>query len=444
MDAVCLLLALGLAHPIRFGLQVPGIAYFVAAVLLPVVWVGVFHGFGLYSIQHLSGHQEMRRTASATSIGVLIIALGSYWTPSSFPRAWLALVWVFALIFELFVRQAFRWELHRRRADGRLSLRTLVVGNNGEAAKVATQLKRAGLGFRPLGYIRTSANHAPCNGLPVLGHVSEIGQLIREHAPDTIFIASSAMGTEDMLRVSQEARRSHVEVRVSANLPEILAPRVSVQPVGELMALSLKPITLSGAQTVAKRLFDVALAGFGALVSLPLWGVIAAAIKLSSPGPALFKQERVTRHGRVFNVYKFRTMVTDGDRVLAEHGIDPSAPFFKLGEDDPRIFKVGRILRKLSLDELPQLINVIKGEMSLVGPRPLPRDQVEANPELLSARLEVPAGVTGWWQVNGRSDIDPEQAVHLDLYYIENWSLSLDLYIVLKTIHTLVARKGAC
>ncbi len=135
-------------------------------------------------------------------------------------------------------------------------------------------------------------------------------------------------------------------------------------------------------------------------------------------------------------------MVVNSDEVLRKHGIDPSRPFFKL-DDDPRITSVGRVLRKLSLDELPQLLNVLRGDMSLVGPRPLPADQVAANMELLSSRHEVPAGVTGWWQINGRSSVAFEEAVRMDLFYIENWSLSLDLYILIKTLGCVLARKGA-
>jgi lipopolysaccharide/colanic/teichoic acid biosynthesis glycosyltransferase len=201
-------------------------------------------------------------------------------------------------------------------------------------------------------------------------------------------------------------------------------------------------VRLSGTQTVVKRAFDLLVASVGMVCIAPVWLVIAALIRLTSKGPVLFRQERVTKAGRAFTVYKFRTMVQDSAKVLEEHNIDPSAPFFKL-DDDPRLTPVGRLLRKLSLDELPQLLNVLKGDMSLVGPRPLPVEQVAANLELLSSRHEVPAGVTGWWQINGRSSVSFEEAVRMDLFYIENWSLSLDLYILLKTVGCVLAGKGA-
>ena len=172
------------------------------------------------------------------------------------------------------------------------------------------------------------------------------------------------------------------------------------------------------------------------LLTLPLWPVIAVAIRLDSRGPALFHQERVTKDGRIFRMHKFRTM-RSGDPAL-----DTTTPFFKL-DSDPRLTRVGRLLRRLSLDELPQLWNVLTGEMSIVGPRPLPADQVAAHRELLTPRQAVPAGVTGWWQINGRSRVTADEALRLDLFYIENWSPTLDLYILLKTFGAVVTGQGA-
>jgi lipopolysaccharide/colanic/teichoic acid biosynthesis glycosyltransferase len=183
---------------------------------------------------------------------------------------------------------------------------------------------------------------------------------------------------------------------------------------------------LNGRQ-ILKRAFDLVMASTALVVTLPLWAAIAVAIRLSSPGPVFFNQERVTKDGRVFRMHKFRTM-----RVDVDSPVDASTPFFKL-QADPRLTPVGRVLRRLSLDELPQFWNVLMGEMSLVGPRPLPADLVAANLELLSPRHEVPAGITGWWQVSGRRAVTPEEAVQLDLFYVQNWSLTLDLYILLKT-----------
>jgi lipopolysaccharide/colanic/teichoic acid biosynthesis glycosyltransferase len=200
---------------------------------------------------------------------------------------------------------------------------------------------------------------------------------------------------------------------------------------------------LTRGQAFIKRSFDLLISGIAVLLLSPIYLAISAAIKLTSSGPVFFTQLRVTKGGHIFKMFKFRTMRNDADQFLEVNGIDTTAPFFKLGEDDPRLTRLGALLRKLSLDELPQLFNVVKGEMSLVGPRPLPAEQVAENLDLLGPRHEVPAGVTGWWQISGRSEIDPEEAVRLDLFYIENWSLALDIYVLLKTFGVVLNRTGA-
>lgn len=232
-------------------------------------------------------------------------------------------------------------------------------------------------------------------------------------------------------------------MRLYAPLSGVLSSRLTVQAVGTRgMALTVKPAHLSRSQHLIKRLFDLTASLIGLVILLPVMLITAVAIKLSSPGPVFFRQNRVTKAGRVFSVYKFRTMKTNADHLLAEHDLDPATPFFKIKED-PRLTRVGSKLRSLSLDELPQLLNVVKGEMSLVGPRPLPQEQVSANVDILGPRHEVRSGVTGWWQINGRSDVSSDEALRMDLFYIENWSLSLDLYILAKTVWVLATRAGA-
>lgn len=206
------------------------------------------------------------------------------------------------------------------------------------------------------------------------------------------------------------------------------------------MAISLRPVHLTGTQAAIKRTFDIVISALALLLALPLMAVIAIAIKLTSEGPVVFKQDRITSGGRTFTMYKFRTMANDVNETLDEDSVDRSQAFFKA---TTAVTPVGRFLRRLSLDELPQLWNILRGDMSLVGPRPLPAEQVVANLELLEPRHEVRAGLTGWWQINGRSDVDPVSSVRMDLFYIENWSLTLDLYILLKTLGAVVVSRGA-
>jgi exopolysaccharide biosynthesis polyprenyl glycosylphosphotransferase len=443
-DIVCISAGLILSYVIRFGVRPVPPEYVLMIAAAPLVWVGVFHAFGLHAPQHLSAPEIFRRVIGAASVGVVLLALGSFWSKEAFSRAWIGSTWVLALVFELAVRRAWAWRLSRLRRNGSLAFRTLIVGANGEAARLAHALAAPGTGFEPVGFVALSTSDVSPHPLPTLGGIDKLGQTVRRSRADCLFVASTAVddaGT--MRRVTHAARRFNLEVRVSANLPQILTSRLTVQQVGRgTMALSLKPVRLTGAQAIAKRCFDLALAGIAVIATLPVCGLIAATIRLTSPGPVLFRQQRVTRGGRVFTVYKFRTMIEGGDRLLTDPSVDPTAAFFKPAED-PRVTRVGDVIRRMSLDELPQLINVIKGDMSLVGPRPLPVEQVAANTDLLSDRHEVLAGVTGWWQVNGRSDVNAEEAVTLDVFYIENWSLALDLYILLKTVGALLGRRGA-
>ena len=439
-DALCLVGALAFSYLIRYGSRSLPLGYLLVIVLGPLAWGAVFHAFGLYAPRHLSAAEEFRRTISATSIGIFLVVMTSFWSHSDLSRIWIGLSWLFALTFELVARRVWRWHIARMRKDGRLAMRTLVVGSNAEAMRLDKTLRSVNSGFKPLGHIDPTYSLAP--DLPVAESLERLISTLRANEAECVFIASTSVTAEQILRIAQAARRAGAEVRLTANLPQILISRLTAQPIGDTMALSLKPVRLTGTEATVKRIFDLTLASVTLLATTPLWLGAGLLIRLTSKGTVLFRQERVTRGGRTFQMYKFRTMVVDGDRILLERGIDPSQPFFKI-VNDPRLTWIGRILRRTSIDELPQLLNVIRGEMSLVGPRPLPADQVAANLELLNPRHEVQAGVTGWWQINGRSTVDAKAALQMDLFYIENWSLALDTYIVLKTAGSLITRKGA-
>jgi exopolysaccharide biosynthesis polyprenyl glycosylphosphotransferase len=436
-DAACIVAALMISYHLRYSSRPMELRELALVVVAPLLWVTVFRAFSLYRPQHLSPSDEFRGVIGATSLGIVLLVMASYWSKASFPRAWLGLSWLLALLLELATRRW--WESYRLRLkrNGKLTLRTLIVGTTGEATRLAQTLKDPTSGFIPIGYVGTIDPSVPANGLAVVGDIHDLRQLVREYDADCLFVASASASADDMLQVTQVARQERTEIRVSANLSQTLISRLTLQKVGGSIALSIRSVRLTRTQVGLKRAFDLLLATAALAISLPLWAVIAVAIRLTSPGPVFFHQERVTKGGRVFRMHKFRTMTVNADNL-----VDTSAPFFKL-ESDPRLTPVGDVLRRLSLDELPQFWNVVKGEMSLVGPRPLPADQVAANLELLGPRHEVPAGVTGWWQINGRSGVSPEQAVHLDQFYIENWSLALDLYIVVRTFGAVLARRGA-
>jgi len=346
----------------------------------------------------------------------------------------------------LIERKVWHGVIYRMRLRGDLTYRTLVVGANGDACDLATRLARGGVGYHAIGMVATgdepaeprSATSAP----EIVGTVDDLLEVIERHDVDCLFVVSSAIGAERLPRVLQIARQTGVEVRISASMPEILVSRLSLQTIGGTLAMSLDSATLSGSQALLKRTFDMVVGSLAIVVTSPLWVGAAVAIKVTSRGPVLFRQHRVGRHGSTFTIHKFRTMVHDAENRREELLAVSAGPLFKL-EADPRLTRVGRFLRRWSIDELPQLIDVIRGRMSLVGPRPLVMFDPKELEEWHLQRLEVQPGMTGLWQVRGRSDLSFDECVKLDVFYIENWSVTYDLYILLKTIPAVLRRQGA-
>jgi exopolysaccharide biosynthesis polyprenyl glycosylphosphotransferase len=412
--------------------------------LTPVLVPLVFSAFRLYAISRMTAAEEFRRLLLAITMIITSTVTLSFWTKASFSRMWIGLAWGFSIVLVLTTRYLWRRWLRYAREHGGLALRTLIVGANAEAGRVATEMRQKDLGFVPLGYVCADAWGRPTTDIPMLGHVDDLQELIVQSEADCVFVASSAIRPEHMAQVSKAARRQGIEVRVTANVQEVLSTRVAAQPLGGLMAFALKPVRLSGFQAVAKRSFDLVVTGVVSLVFLPVFLTIALAVKLTSTGPVFFSQERVGYHGRPFKILKFRTMVVDAEERL-EQLLDlneATGPLFKM-KDDPRITRVGRFLRKWSLDELPQLWNVLRGDMSLVGPRPPLSREVAQYEDWQMSRLEVRPGLTGLWQVSGRSELPFDDYVRLDLFYIENWSMAYDLFILAKTVPTLATARGA-
>lgn len=437
---LALILALGIGFMLRDSLLPISRDWLIAVSVTPLVWVGVFYAHGLYALEHLSKFEELRRLVNSSTAGIVVMVMIGYWSRASFSRIWVGLAWFLAVAFEIATRSMWRHHMERLRKDGHLSLRTIIIGSNGEAHRLGKGLSAPGSGFLPLSlYSPHDLYLEERPGMEVRRYGGNLRLAIEEQQAECLFVASSDVTPEEMMEIARLARVENVDVRLSASLPEMISTRVAIQPVAGIMSMSFKPVHLSGVQALMKRTFDLTLATFMLVLTLPISILVAIAIKLESRGPVLFRQARITQGGRIFQMHKFRTM---RHRPCDEDDLDTTVPFFKL-EGDPRVTTVGRILRKASLDELPQLLNVVKGEMSLVGPRPLPIDQVEANPDLLTPRLEVPAGATGWWQISGRSRVGAEEAVKMDLFYIDNWSLGLDVYILFRTLGAVVTRRGA-
>ena len=442
-DILSIAVAMLIAYWIRFGVGVPSSDYLYLLLAMPAVVVVVFGSFHLYEAFRYTPAEEFRRIILAVAVGLVGLMVFSFWFQQELPRKWVGWSLALSLLLTLITRRVWHWWTGRQRQRGRLSFTTLIVGTNKEGRHLLTQMQTRAIGFTPIGLVSVGDAEDPHAGVPVVGRVDELRNLIRDTGAECVFVASSAVSNEDMTPIAKAVRLSGVEVRITANLHQVLASRLSVQPVGGITALSLRPVRLTGTQVVAKFTFDILVSGLMLLLLSPLLILTAAAVKLTSPGPILFRQQRVGLRGRPFTMMKFRTMVVGADSMVDDlresHGVD--GVMFKLRED-PRVTKIGKLLRKFSIDELPQLLNVVKGDMSLVGPRPPLPEEVTRYEDWQFDRLEVPPGITGLWQVSGRADLSFDDAVRLDLFYIENWSLAYDLFILAKTVPVLLTSRG--
>ena len=445
-DCLCVFAALLIAYQFRFAKLWPSHDFWLVLLVAPFVTLAFGVGFGLYRTHQYSSLEEFRRIVLSLSMTITAIVMLSFWSKASFSRLWIGYSWVLALLLAGISRRLWHRETRRRWAHGELTFDTLIVGTNQEAEHLASLLTASKLGYRPLGFVRTSADAEVRGTLPVLGSIGELRELIRETGANCVFVAATAVEAADLKHALKARRLDGVEIRVTANVPAMLATtRVTPRSVGGLMTLSINAVRLTRAQAFAKRTFDVVVSLGGLLLIWPLLLAVAIAIKLDGHGgPVLFRQARVGHHRQPFTLLKFRTMVPGAERQLAElvSRNEADGPLFKL-RDDPRITPVGHFLRRYSLDELPQLLNVLRGEMSLVGPRPPLPDEVARYEDWQLDRLQVRPGITGLWQVSGRSELSFEEYVRLDLFYIENWSMLYDLFVVAKTIPILLLPKGA-
>jgi len=300
------------------------------------------------------------------------------------------------------------------------------------------------MGYRVCGFVEvTPSGLDVMDGLPVLGTVDNIAEVTRDNGVRSVIIAGSAAGGATLQSIDS-ALSADVSVRVTPGLANLGASRVILEPIDGMALFSLRRHRFSRRQRLVKRTLDIVVTSVALVVSAPLMIGIAVAVKLSSPGPVMFRQRRVGAQEREFTIFKFRTMIVGAhaQRDGLEAHNEADGLLFKMRRD-PRVTKVGRFLRRTSLDELPQLFNVLLGEMSLVGPRPALPEETTRYVEAQRGRLRVKPGLTGLWQVNGRHDLVFDDYVRYDLFYVENWSLTMDLYILFKTIPALLSGSGS-
>ena len=440
----------------RFGLAAPqaevhGVGYLLGSLLLVPVWLAVLALSRCYEERFLgNGTEEFRRVADASfRVGALVVFV-LFMTRTEVSRGFLAVALPFGLLGVVGGRYAGRLWLHARRRRGLCMHNTVVVGPAAEALEMTTRLQTAPLaGLQVVGacVAGDSARYTGGSLVPVLGSLTDVIPVLERLGADSVVVAKGPGITADELRrLSCELEGTGVDLLVSPQLTNVTGSRISWRAIPGLPLLHVDEPELDGARRVVKAAFD-RLLGLSLLILVcPVLLALALAVRLTSRGPAFFRQERVGREGESFRIWKLRTMHVDAESELAGlmkdnvHGDD--AVLFKI-HDDPRVTALGRRLRRFSLDELPQLLNVVAGQMSLVGPRPPLRTEVERYDGDVHRRLLVKPGMTGLWQVSGRSDLPWEESVRLDLHYVENWSLGLDLMIIAKTAIAVLRPRGA-
>jgi exopolysaccharide biosynthesis polyprenyl glycosylphosphotransferase len=299
-------------------------------------------------------------------------------------------------------------------------------------------------GLEPVGVLSAAAAGLSAAGVPRLGRFErdDLGRQLSEHRIDRVVIAHDDLDQEDVLTLVRRCRELHIKVSVLPQLFDALGPSVEIDDVEGVTVLGITPPVLSPSSRLLKRAMDFVGATLMLLVLAPLMGAAALALKLDSPGPVFFRQERVGLRGRRFNVVKFRTMCVGAEARQEELAMLSRDPNWLLLDDDPRVTRVGRFLRHTSIDELPQLWNVLKGEMSLVGPRPLTASDADQLNDWRLTRIDLTPGLTGLWQVLGRTNIPFEEMIKLDYLYVTNWSLWTDIRLILRTLPVVLARKG--
>jgi exopolysaccharide biosynthesis polyprenyl glycosylphosphotransferase len=465
LDSVLIVAAASTAVLLRFGgfgqaeisggwrgSNFVGVTYTTVAIVLMVVWIAVLAARGGYSPRTFgSGADEYKLVVSSSVLTAGIVAIVCYLARVELSRGFLAAAFPLGMVLLLLGRFAARKVLHALRKHDRLLHRVLLVGMPAGVGELLEVIRREPkMGYAVVGACLPRLSKDPGDevanqGLPILGYLDDVRAAVERSGADTVVVSALPGRSSRLLRrLSWSLEGSGVDLVVVPSLTDVAGPRIHVRPVAGLPLLHVEEPEFTGARRIVKSIFDLVAAVALAVLAAPLFVLIAIAIKLDDRGPVFLRQTRVGVHGKEFLCFKFRSMCVDAEqRLLALRAANQhDGVMFKI-RDDPRITRVGRVIRKLSIDELPQLFNVLRGEMSLVGPRPPLPSEVAQYGEDVRRRLLVRPGITGLWQVSGRSNLSWDDSVRLDLYYVENWSLSSDLVILAKTVGAVLSRDGA-
>ena len=424
------------------------IPYFVASALLFAGWLAALVGLRTCDRRIIgSGNTEYQRVVSVSWRLFTAVGLASFLLQMHTGRSYLALAFVLGTSLLMMNRWAWRKWLHRRRGRGLCMSRVLVVGTPLKAAALAREFSRSPLeGYSVAGIcIPSGAAHdsQTIAGIPVLGDFTAVADVARREGFDLVAVSGAdTITAEAVQHLGWDLEGSGVDVSVTISLVDVAGPRFLLHPAAKLPMVFVDEPEFTGMKYLLKSVADWAVAAALVVLLSPVLLTVALLVKLTSSGPAIYTQARIGRDGKSFDVFKFRSMYRDADARL-EEVFGAEVPLFYKREDDPRITPVGRFLRRFSIDEAPQLFNVLRGEMSLVGPRPQIDREVAQYDRRAHRRLLVKPGMSGLWQVSGRSSLSVEDSVRLDVFYVENWTLFGDFLILLRTVRAVVRAHGA-
>ena len=425
------------------------IGYTLVSVSLIVLWMFALELYATRDHKTIgTGSTEYKRIVDASVRIFGVTAIVVFLLKVDLARGYFLTALPMGLFFLLIGRWMWRQWLVSRRQEGRYVHRALVVGERVKSVHVVVGVRRdSAAGILVVGAITESGRIAQdlVEGVPVLGDFGQVLQAIDQSRADTvIFTGADNFGPRRLRELGWELQARKVDLIMAPALTDIAGPRIHTRPVSGLPLIQVDFPAFQGSRHAAKRTFDLVSSGLGLFLLSPLLALIFIAVRRDSEGPAFFYQERVGLNGKHFRMVKFRSMVTNAEEQLLSllDQSDGNGVLFKL-KVDPRVTKVGSFLRRSSLDELPQLINVFLGHMSLVGPRPPLAKEVALYDEYAERRLLVKPGITGLWQISGRSNLSWDDSVRLDLYYVENWSVTGDFIILWRTVKAVLAKEGA-
>jgi exopolysaccharide biosynthesis polyprenyl glycosylphosphotransferase len=460
LDIVLINVAFGIAYWMRYDRQwfagvdeaylVPYESFIPVSLALTLLLLGIYKLSGVYNQPRgASWFDEVYRLMTGTATGIILVVfvIVFLFRPFFYSRLIFFYAGLVITVLLAVLRLGKRWLRTRLRHKGLGVDRLLIVGA-GEVGRTVMRnvVAQPSLGYHVVGFVDDDPEKGSTDigRFKALGSTANIPALVKESAIDEVIITLPWMYHRKIVSIIAQCEREQVRVRIVPDIFQMTLSHLDVEDLGGVPMIGVRDISISGSQWFLKRAMDMAVSLLGMIVLFPLFFVIGLIIRIDSPGPVVFRQLRVGKGEKVFPCFKFRSMREGADEEKAEllEQNEADGPIFKI-RNDPRVTAVGRILRRTSLDELPQLLNVLMGHMSLVGPRPAIPSEVQRYQPWHRRRLEVAPGITGLWQVSGRSQLTFDEQVLLDLYYIENWSPFLDLQILLRTLPKVLLGEGA-